>query len=154
MIYTTGVTVKIGLSATTGQFTNVTNGIKAFIYDEQQGESGEGASPAFTINSTLPMGYNPPHKYVKLTLQTISDLFTPLYTTNGTSPTYGPYINPSGDNVLIPYFVVSAKASDGSTITFTCANVYPGKATMTLDTTGKETVTSYNFVCDSVTPSA
>lgn len=152
MIYTTGVTAKIGASAV--NCTTVSSGIKAFTYDEVIGEDGEGSTPAFTINSTTPMGYNPGHQYVKMTLQMTSSLFKPLLAADGTVPTWGPYKTPGGDPVTIPYFVVSAKASDGSTVTFTCANVVAGKATMTIDATGKEVVTIYSFKCDSVTPSA
>lgn len=147
MIYTTQVTCQIG--STLQNAVPVSN-IKAFTYDEVQGEDGEGATPAFVINSTNPIGYNPPHKHCKLTLQCTSDAFSALYSAgNG-----GPFIVPGGDNKLIGYFVVSAKASDGSTITFTCANVMPGKTAMTIDATGKEVVTIYSFKCDSVTPSA
>ena len=149
MIYTTNCTLKVGL--TTMDAITQSSGIKAFTYDEVQGEDGEGATPAFTINSTTPNGlYNLPHKYTKLTVQATSDLYNLFYSaTNG-----GPFIVPGGDNVLIPVFVLSANSSSGSPITFTCANVMPGKVTMTLDTTGKEVVTVYSFKCDSVTPSA
>jgi hypothetical protein len=154
MIYTTGVTLQVG--STSGNAITQSTGIKAFTYDEQQGESGEGASPVFTINSTTPMGYNPPHKYVKLTIQAVSDLYNLLYNAaNG-----GPFIVPGGDNVLINttspatgVFIVTA-TSNGSPVTFTCKNVMPGKATMTIDPTGKEVLTLYSFKCDSITPSA
>jgi hypothetical protein len=141
MIYTTNVTVSIA---------SVTVNAKAFTWEEMQGEDGEGATPAMVINQTTPIGYNPPHKYCRLTVQAVSDAFAALFSAgNG-----GPYIVPGGDNKLITSFVVSAKASDGSTITFTCANVMPGKSTMTIDASGKEVVTIYSFKCDSVTPSA
>ena len=150
MIYTTGVTAKIGASSSNS--TSITQGIKAFTYDETIGD-GDGPTPVFTINSTTPMGYNPGHQYVKLTLQMASTLYKPLLVSDGTSPTWGPYKTPGSDPVTIPYFVVSAVTA-GGTITFTCANTIAGKSTMTIDATGKEAITTYSFVCDSITPSA
>ena len=80
----------------------------------------------------------------------ILDLFS-----DGTAPnTWGPYKVPGGDATTIPYFIVSAKAEDGTTVTFTCTNNRDGKATMSIDTTGKKVITTYTFKCDYITPSA
>lgn len=154
MIYTTGCSAKIGTDAS--HCTTISDGMDAWTYEEMIGEDGEGDSPGFTINSTNPNGHwNPGHSYVKLTLQMLSTLYKPLYVADGTAPsTWGPYKIPGGDAVTIPYFVVSGKAEDGSTVTFSAVNARVGKARMGIDTTGKKVVTIYSFKCDYLTPSA
>jgi hypothetical protein len=150
MIYTTGVTCTLGADATHNA--SITN-IKAFTYEEVIGEDGEGNTPALVINSTNPIGWNPGHKYVKMTLQCTSDAQAALYTAI-TGDGNSPHIVPGGDNKPITYFIVTAKMDNGSTRTFTASNdVQPGKATMTIDATGKEVVTIYSFKCSSLTPS-
>jgi len=154
MIYTNGFSAKMGTSAIL--CTTISDETGAFTYDEVIGEDGEGDDPVFNINSVNPNGhYNPGHSYVKFTLQMTSTLFKPLFAADGTAPnTWGPYKVPGGNSTTIPYFVLSANAENGATVTFTAVNARPGKASMSLDSTGKKVVTTYSFKCDSLTPSA
>lgn len=159
MIYTTNVQALIGSTKSNA----VNMAFKAFTYEEVQGEDGEGATPAMVVNQTTPKGYNPPHKYAKITLQAVSEAWGALYSSaNG-----GPFIVPLGDNPGIPYLIITAKDGSGNPVTFVCANqsttgdstnpttpngAVAGASKMTIDATGKEVVTIYPFKCDAVIP--
>ena len=98
-------------------------------------------TPQTVMNTVTPVGWNRPHKYVVGELHCLSEAYHAFYH-NGSGNLA--YIVEDGDNIEIPYFVVTKKDEDGSTWTATFTGVIPDQPVEGV-TDGEDQITIYPF---------
>ena len=89
----------------------------------------------------VPVGWNRPHKYVVGELHCLSEAYHAFYH-NGAGNVA--YIVEDGDNVEIPYFVLTLKDANGQTWTATFADVIPDQPIEGVSD-GEDVVSVYPF---------
>jgi len=133
------VTAKLGASA--GDKEDVTNA-KRCVYRWQPSSY----TPQTVMNTVNPIGFNRPHKFLIGELQVLSEAYHAFYH-NGTGNVA--YIKPDGDNVEIPYFVVTNKDANGDTWTYTFTGVVPVDEAFEAED-GRDVILVYPFVAKKV----
>ena len=86
--------ITIGESAGNG-FNIVINNVRRVMWTPQ-----EDVKPSFVMNTTPPIGWVHPHKFVKGEIHCISEAYDAFYANGSAGKAY---IIPSGDNLDIPY---------------------------------------------------
>ncbi len=114
VILTTGVTLVIGNSATTGDNMSVSN-VRRIWYEPVPREY----KPANVMNQTNPIDWHKPHKMIKGEIHCTSEAYAAFYKNPLVAGGTKAYIVPNGDNPQIPYVVATTKDALGRAWTYT-----------------------------------
>jgi hypothetical protein len=132
--------VKCG--AATNDCVTISN-VRRIQWEPQPGEY----SPQLVMNTTTPVAWHRPHKWLRGELHVLSEAYDAFFN-NGTG--HVAYIVPNGNNTEFPYFEVDAVDKDGKTWTYVFTGLIP------IDYSGtfiinEEVVHVYAFVAKYVT---
>lgn len=148
MILQTDVTLKVGESGAGMSIDNV----KRIAWEPVPNAAEIRA--VTVLNQAAPKGFLAPHKYIRGELHFASEAYTQFHANTGASPAKE-YINPDGNNIVIPEVIATAKDEDGSIWTYTFTGFFPIDESVDFDvgegTTTKELVTIVQFVAKYVT---
>jgi hypothetical protein len=133
IILKTSVTGKIGEAANNCETLNNIKRVRM--------ESQADPMPIFVLNTSIPIGFDDPHKLLRGEIVCTSEAWEAFYHNGSGNKAY---IVPGGTNLSIPYVVFTAKTRDGATWTYTIVGFDPIDDSMEIDT-DKTTVTVYPF---------
>jgi len=138
------MTVTLGESAGAGYFETISN-VKVVKYEPVPKQY----KPLHVLNTTIPIDFHRPHKSMIGEIHCTSEAFKAFY---GNGSANKAYIVPSGDNLEIPYVVVTATDSGGRTWTYRFYGFVPVDDPGNYDV-DNEVVTVYPFVAKYMTKS-
>lgn len=132
--------VKLGNSSATGDHVELTN-VKRAWHNPMPAEY----NPAIVLNYTNPIGWHKPHKWLKGEIHCTSEAYTAFYNNPLVAGGTKAYIVPNGENVIMPYAVITNLDELNRAWTYTYTGFIPVDDAGDIDSGKDEVVRVYPF---------